>query len=195
MHVTETTFVCPKAVTRRRNKTFIRARWPFAALLCILALLCPLGLHAQTNYVYVNNQSGVANSIVGFSVDHAGVLTPVPGSPFTPVASGQPWPALASTELRSDPAKNLLFVSNWGDQTISVMQITPMTGILTAAPGSPFASGLTLDSCAGISLAATPNGNFLMASSNGQIKTFSVAANGALSRVSTATSYRRRWLA
>ena len=53
--------------------------------------------------------------------------------------------------------------------------------------GSPFASGLTLDSCAGISLAATPDGHFLMASSNGQIKTFSVAVNGALSLSSTAS--------
>jgi 6-phosphogluconolactonase (cycloisomerase 2 family) len=80
---------------------------------------------------------------------------------------------------------NLLFVSNSGDQSISVFRITPATGALTAAVGSPFASGLTLDSCAGISLASTPDGKFLMASSNGVIKTFSVGVNGALSPSAT----------
>lgn len=89
--------------------------------------------------------------------------------------------------ITTNLASNLLFVSNGGDQTISVFRITPATGVLAAVAGSPFASGLTLDSCAGISLAATPDGHFLMASSNGQIKTFNVAVNGALSLSSTAS--------
>src|SRR6185437_3452171 len=41
-------------------------------------------------------------------------------------------------------------------------------------------SELTLDTCGGISLGSTPDGNFLMASSNGQIKTFAVDASGVL---------------
>jgi len=41
-------------------------------------------------------------------------------------------------------------------------------------------SGLTLDLCQGISLAATPDGAFLMASSNGQIQTFAIGAGGSL---------------
>ena len=49
-----------------------------------------------------------------------------------------------------------------GDQTISVFHINAATGLLSGVVGSPFASGLTLDSCAGISLAATPDGHFLM---------------------------------
>jgi hypothetical protein len=159
-----------------------------AALVCLVVLLCPLGLLAQTNYVYVNNQSGASNTIVGFSVDHAGALAPVPGSPFSTGGVGASVGCAGIDRITIGRGKDLLFVANAGDQTISVMQIAPLTGTLTAAPGSPFASGLTLDSCAGISLAATPNGNFLMASSNGQIKTFAVAANGALSLLSTATS-------
>src|SRR6185503_15132053 len=66
--------------------------------------------------------------------------------------------------------------------------IDPASGALTAAAGSPFASGLTLDACSGISLAATPDGNYLMASSNGQIKTFSIGAGGVLTAVSTAAN-------
>ncbi|MGC2742183.1 MAG: MBG domain-containing protein, partial [Candidatus Angelobacter sp.] len=53
---------------------------------------------------------------------------------------------------------------------------------------SPFASGLTLDACSGISLSATPDGQFLMASSNGQIKTFSIGAGGVLTSLSTAAN-------
>jgi len=55
-----------------------------------------------------------------------------------------------------------LFVTNTLDLTISAMQINPASGGLTAVAGSPFASSLTLDACQGISLAATPDGKFLM---------------------------------
>src|SRR6478736_1405842 len=51
------------------------------AFLLVLILLSPLALHAQGNYVYVNNQD-VANSISGFAVSATGSLSPVPGSPY-----------------------------------------------------------------------------------------------------------------
>src|SRR5690349_18518024 len=44
----------------------------FATLVFLLALLCPLALYGQ-NFAYVNNQSGVSNSITSFSVDTGGV--------------------------------------------------------------------------------------------------------------------------
>ena len=156
----------------------------FATLLCLLALLCPLGLHAQ-NFVYVNNQSGASNSVAAFSVDAGGVLTSL-GTVNTG-GTGATVACAGVDRITVNLAGNLLFVSNSGDQTISVFRIAPGTGALSAVAGSPFASGLTLDSCAGISLAATPDGHFLMASSNGQIRTFSVAVNGSLSLSSTAS--------
>src|SRR5947209_1687021 len=64
--------------------------------------------------------------------------------------------------------------------TISSFTINPANGALTLVAGSPFATGLTFDSCQGMSVAATPDGNFLMASSNGQIMTFGITATGAL---------------
>jgi DNA-binding beta-propeller fold protein YncE len=83
------------------------------------------------------------------------------------------------------PANNLLFVANTGDRTITPFQINVTTGALTRTPGAPFASGLTADSCQGLSLAVTPDGAFLMAASNGEIRTFTVAANGALALLSS----------
>ncbi len=159
-----------------------RTAWSLARLLFLFVVLCPLGLYGQ-NFAYVNNQSGVSNSIALFSVDTGGVAT-LAGTIGTG-GTGATVACAGIDRITTNLASNLLFVSNGGDQTISVFRITPATGILTAVAGSPFASGLTLDSCAGISLAATPDGHFLMASSNGVIKSFAIAANGSLSLSST----------
>jgi uncharacterized repeat protein (TIGR01451 family) len=151
-------------------------------LLCLLVLLFPFVLNAQ-NFIYINNETGTSNTISSFSVDTGGVLTSL-GSVSTG-GTGGTVACAAIDRITVNGTSNLLFVSNSGDQSISVFRITPATGALTAAVGSPFASGLTLDSCAGISLASTPDGKFLMASSNGVIKTFSVGVNGALSPSAT----------
>ena len=164
---------------------FAKASSHFVRLLCLLAIVCPVALSAQTNFVYVNNQSGVSNNVAAFSVDAGGVATSI-GTVSTGGA-GATVACAGIDRITVNLARNLLFVANSGDQTISVFRITPATGVLAAVAGSPFPSGLSLDSCAGISLAATPDGHFLMASSNGQIKTFSVAATGALTLSSTAS--------
>ena len=149
------------------------------AFLLVLLLLSPMALHAQGNYVYVNNQA-IANSISGFAVSSTGSLTPVPASPYSTGGIGSTTTCIGLDRITISSPQNLLFVSNSGDQTISVFQIDPATGALTAAAGSPVPSGLTLDACQGISLAATPDGAFLMASSNGQIQTFAIGAGGSL---------------
>jgi uncharacterized repeat protein (TIGR01451 family) len=154
------------------------------AFLLVLILLSPMALHAQNNYVYVNNQD-VANSISGFAVSSTGVLSPVPGSPYLTGGIGSTATCIGLDRITISAPQNLLFVSNSGDQTIGVFQIDPATGALTAAPGSPVPSGLTLDLCQGISLAATPDGAFLMASSNGQIQTFAIGAGGTLTPAAT----------
>src|SRR4051812_1050043 len=153
------------------------------AFLLILILLSPMA-HAQGNYVYVNNQD-VANSISGFAVSSTGALSAVPGSPYLTGGIGSTTTCIGLDRITISAPQNLLFVSNSGDQTISIFQINPATGSLTAAAGSPVPSGLTLDLCQGISLAATPDGAFLMASSNGQIQTFAIGAGGTLTPAAT----------
>jgi len=184
MRVNESKLICTEAVRYQKARPSARTPWHFAALLCLLALLCPFALRAQ-NFAYVNNQSGVSNSITSFSVDTGGVATSL-GTVSTG-GTGAPVACAGIDRITVNLASNLLFVSNGGNQTVSVFRITPATGALAAVAGSPFPGGLTLDSCAGISLAATPDGKFLMASSNGAIKTFSIAVNGALSVSSTAS--------
>ncbi|HKW74951.1 MAG TPA: MBG domain-containing protein, partial [Terriglobales bacterium] len=139
------------------------------------------------NFVFVNNQAATGNSINGYSVAADGSLTALAGSPIAAGGLGANAVCSSVNRLALSAGNNLLFVSNGGDQTISAFQINPATGALTAA-GAPVASGLTLDACSGISLAATPDGQYLMASSNGQIKTFSIGAGGVLTAVSTAAN-------
>ncbi|HST77446.1 MAG TPA: beta-propeller fold lactonase family protein, partial [Verrucomicrobiae bacterium] len=171
-------------LNRATNKNLGGAFRAVAALVAAAVLMAPLTAHGQ-NFVYVTNSTATTNTISAFSVDAGGVVTPVGSFPTGGTGANILCPAV--DRITVSPSRNLLFVSNSGDKTISVFTINPTAGVLTAVPGSPFASGLTPDSCGGMSLAATPNGNFLMASANGVIQTFSVATNGALSPASSVT--------
>ncbi len=175
---------CPVASWAASPEVSTTTIWGLKVLLLLLAVILPLSLHAQSNFVYVNNQSA-ANSISAFSVASNGALSPLTGSPFLTGGHGANVNCYGIDRIVISAPNNVLFVTNTLDLTISALQINPATGALTPVAGSPFASGLTLDGCAGISLAATPDGQFLMASSNGQIQTFAIAANGALSLVAT----------
>jgi 6-phosphogluconolactonase (cycloisomerase 2 family) len=151
-----------------------------AILLLIVALMLPASLAAQS-FVYVNNQDTI-NTVSGFSVAPTGALTPIAGSPFATAGASSTVTCYGLDRMTINMADNLLFVSNSADQTISVFQIDPVAGGLTLAPGSPVNTGLALDGCGGISLASTPDGKFLMASSGGLIQSFHIAANGALTQ-------------
>jgi 6-phosphogluconolactonase (cycloisomerase 2 family) len=163
--------------------TKARKQWLVLAVLLALAVM-PLQAQAQNTYVYVNNQAA-ANTVSAYSVSATGSLTQLPGSPFSTGGAGANVVCYGLDRIALSQPDNLLFVANTGDRTISVFQINSATGGLTTVAGSPFPSGLTLDSCQGLSLAPTPDGKFLFASSNGQIQTFAIAANGALSLLGT----------
>src|SRR5712672_1808448 len=150
-----------------------------ATLLLTTALALPSASQAQSNYVYVNNQA-TSNTVSAYSVSSSGALTAVPGSPFLTGGRGANVNCYGLDRIVISAPNNLLFVTNTLDLTISALQINPASGALTAVAGSPFAGGLALDACGGISLAATPDGKFLMASSNGQIQSFNIAVNGSL---------------
>jgi 6-phosphogluconolactonase (cycloisomerase 2 family) len=143
-----------------------------------IAILAPAIATAQS-FVYVNNQDTI-NSVSAFAVSTTGALTPVLGSPYLTGGVGSTTTCYGLDRMTISTADKLLFVSNSSDQSVSVFQIDASSGTLTATPGSPFASGLALDACGGISLAVTPDGKFLMASSNGQIQSFNIAVNGSL---------------
>src|SRR5436305_4965328 len=154
-----------------------------AMLLLVMAVLSPLAAQAQGNYVYVNNQAA-ANTVSAYSVSATGALTQVSGSPFSTGGVGANVVCYGLNRIVVSQINNLLFVANTGDLTITSFQINPASGVLTRV-GSPVAVKLTLDSCQGISLAATPDGNFLFASSNGQIETFTINAGGTLTPLAT----------
>ena len=86
-------------------------------------------------FIYVTNQG--SNDISGFSVNRSGVstglLTPVPGSPF-PAGSGP-------SSVTVDPSGQFVYVTNKGDNTVSVYTIDSNTGALTPVAGSPFPTG------------------------------------------------------
>ena len=172
-------------LNRATNKNLGATLRVVAALVAAAILMTPLTAHGQ-NFVYVTNSTATSNTISAFSVAAGGTLTPLGSFPTGGAGANILCPAV--DRITVSPSRNLLFVSNSGDKTISVFTINPTTGVLLAVPGSPFASGLTLDSCGGMSLAATPNGNFLMASANGTIQTFSVATNGVLTPASSLTN-------
>ncbi|HWG48387.1 MAG TPA: MBG domain-containing protein, partial [Candidatus Acidoferrales bacterium] len=156
----------------------------FAALLMVFALLLPSMAQAQSGFVYVNNQSS-SNAVAAYKASAAGTLTQISGSPYLTGGVGANETCYGLSRLAVSPVNNLLFVANGGDRSITPFQINTTTGALTKTTGAPFATGLTADSCQGFSMAVTPDGQFLFAASNGQIRTFAVAANGALSAPTT----------
>ena len=140
--------------------------WTALTLFLALAMMLPLNALAQSGFVYVNNQSA-SNSVSAYTIGATGTLSQISGSPFATGGVGSSVTCYGLTRLAVSPANNLLFVANTGDRTITPFQINTTTGGLTKTPGAPFPSGLTVDTCQGLSLAVTPDGAFLMAASNG----------------------------
>ncbi|HST78922.1 MAG TPA: MBG domain-containing protein, partial [Verrucomicrobiae bacterium] len=158
--------------------------WVLAALLLAFAFVLSTMAQAQSGFVYVNNQSS-SNSVAAYKASATGTLTQIAGSPFLTGGVGSSESCYGLSRLAVSSINNLLFVANTGDKSITPFQINTTTGALTKTTGAPFASGLTADTCQGFSIAVTPDGQFLMAASNGQIRTFTVAANGALAFLSS----------
>lgn len=74
------------------------------------------------------------NTVFGYSVASTGVLTSVPNSPYT---------ATGGASASTDPAGNLLFVSDSNSGLITVFTVNANDGSLTQVVGSPFPSGLS----------------------------------------------------
>jgi 6-phosphogluconolactonase len=121
------------------------------------------------SFLYVSLEG--TSQVAGFSIGSGGVLTPIPGSPFS-VGKGNVSLATAGG--------NLLYVSNGLDQTVSGFSIDSTTGVLTPLAGSPFVISSTV-----LLAQPWPYGNVLYASGPGGIFAYSIdASTGALTPIS-----------
>lgn len=151
--------------------------------LMFAALALPGSLRAQGNFVYTNDDIAGPNTVSGFSVAANGALTLVPGSPFLTGGTGAGGGYFASNRAAVHTDGNFLYASNTASADVSVFTINRKTGALTLVAGSPFATGGT--GGLGISLAAAPDGKFLMAANggSGNIAVFQVAGSGVLTPI------------
>lgn len=157
-------------------------------LLFVFALLTTTA-HAQSTFVYTNNNNGPGNTVSAFAVGAGGTLTMVPGSPFLTGGVGGAAGFYASHRIITVTKSTGSFlyasnsgasVANPGSNDISAFSINTANGFLTPI-GLPVSSGASGPN--DISLAATPNGQFLYSgnsSFSGTISGFSIGSNGAL---------------
>ncbi len=152
-------------------------------LLSVLALFTA-NLCAQGDYVYTNNNVGGPNTVSGYSVAANGSLTPVAGSPFATGGMGEGGGFFASGRITVCAVGNFLYVSNSGSNNVSGFSIDPGTGVITPVVGSPFPTG-GISGGLGISLAATPDGSFLIAGHGGSqnLRVFAKNPDGSLTPV------------
>jgi len=89
-----------------------------------------LAVSSSNTYLYVANQNG--GSISALTIDSAGGLTPITGSPFT---SG------SSPVYVIETSASVLYVSDHSANTISEFTVNTSTGALTALGGGTIATG------------------------------------------------------
>jgi 6-phosphogluconolactonase (cycloisomerase 2 family) len=93
-----------------------------------------------TGYVYLDNNTGGANTISGFSREPDGALTALPGSPFLAGGAGLGAGLASQGAIQAADHGRYLLAVDAGSNQISVLRIGH-DGSLTPVPGSPFASG------------------------------------------------------
>jgi 6-phosphogluconolactonase len=85
------------------------------------------------HYAYVSNSSD--GTISAYSLGSGGALTALASSPIAVSGSS------SLQEIKVDPSKKYVYVVSRGTEQIFGYAISPTTGVLTAVPGSPFATG------------------------------------------------------
>ena len=131
------------------------------------------GVAAAPNARFLYASAGT--QIFGYSIGQPnGTLTPIAGSPFS-------FPPNASIQgLATAPNSLFLYAADVAG-SIDAFSIDSVTGVPTAIPGSPFASG------ANYQLVVDPSGKFLYASDDdlpGGILAFTIDSTGVLTPVS-----------
>ena len=132
----------------------------------------------STNFIYVSDQTGTNDDVYAYAVNGStGVLTAVPGSPFT---AGLTAPTQG---LATDPAGKFLYVTQANNNQIAAFTIGS-NGALTPVSGSPYNTQDTFP----IAAVVDSTGSFLYVSNNqstqGTISIFSInSSSGALTAV------------
>jgi 6-phosphogluconolactonase (cycloisomerase 2 family) len=93
-------------------------------------------------YVYVNDNTAVANTVAGFAEHQDGSLTALAGSPFTVGGVGLGSGLGSQDAVQATRDGRYLLVADGGSNQISVLNINA-DGSLVPVPNSPFASGGT----------------------------------------------------
>jgi len=127
----------------------------------------------STNFIYVSDLTGTNDDVYGYAVNPStGVLTPVPGSPFT---AGLTAPTQG---LACDPAGKFLYVTQANNNQIAAFTIGS-NGALTPVSSSPYNTQDTFP----IAAVVDSSGSFLFVSNNqstqGTISIFSINSSSA----------------
>jgi 6-phosphogluconolactonase (cycloisomerase 2 family) len=131
---------------------------------CLVSVLGPVAhpVHGQDapSFVYTNDDTyWGSNTVSALRINAGGALTAVPGSPFSTGGIGYGGGSVAAT--RVVVSGKFLYASNTVSNSVAGFVISTADGSLTPIAGMPFSTGGVAGQS--ISLAATPNGAFLMA--------------------------------
>ncbi len=91
-----------------------------------------MAIDPSGKFVLVGNTGG--NSLSAYTIDSAGSLTPVTGTPIPLGDNAQP------SSIAVDPAGKFVYVSIV-PQEVAGFALDPSTGALTPITGSPFSAG------------------------------------------------------
>jgi len=149
----------------------------------VLALtFLPLVCKAQTLVYTNNNNYFAANTVSGYLIKPNGEALEVGGSPFQTGGEGNGANGyIAATRITA--CAKFLFASNDYSGTVSGFAIDPLSGLLTAVPGSPFTvNGADSE---GIPIAITSDCRFLFAGDLNifRIFAFQISPAGSLTQV------------
>lgn len=152
---------------------------PFAAGVAPsqMAVATLAGSAAAPNALYVSDAADISGGILAFTIDSAGSLSPIAGSPFSASPN-----AAAGSVLVASPYLFVLLTSytsltNLG--YVAVLAIDLNTGALTPVPGSPFAVGNAPAALAEDS----SNHLFVLNTGDHTVSAFSIASNGVLTAI------------
>jgi 6-phosphogluconolactonase len=125
-----------------------------------------------------NGQPGSTAAIAGFSVNAStGVLTPVPGSPFSTGPNGSPERIVYDSKL--GPYVYVALSNENAPGFVAGFSVDQASGALTPIPGSPFAAGNFT-----ATLALDESGQFLFVSNLDNISVLRVGSGGVLAPIS-----------
>ncbi|MFZ0807180.1 MAG: hypothetical protein WAN03_13385 [Candidatus Sulfotelmatobacter sp.] len=149
-----------------------------------------IAIAAQGNagafFLYASDPGDANGSILAYSADSSGSLSPIQGSPFPTLPNANPSvvlydPYLPSSETQGTP---FLLVSLGAVAKVAVFAIDSSTGALTRVPGSPFDVG------DGPSSLATDQSNhvFVMNAVDHTVSSFNLGSNGVLTAIGSPLS-------